>query len=93
MKRNNLKKPVIPAIKTKKSISTNESAAHTSSFTATFFQKPKANGNYLSKEFYKELNKKHNRNVFTLPANLLQHSKQIKPKVGAGKSAYRSKCI
>lgn len=43
---------------------------------------PKANGLYLAREFYNELNRAANvqRNPFTLPEELLRHTKAIKPK-------------
>lgn len=43
---------------------------------------PKANGGYLAREFYNELNRYANvqRNPFSMPEELLRHTKAIKPK-------------
>lgn len=43
---------------------------------------PKANGDYLSRQFYNELNRWTHvqRNPFQIPDRLLKHTKQIKPK-------------
>lgn len=52
---------------------------------------PKANGGYLAREFYNDLNRyaQVQRNPFTLPEELLRHSKAIKPK--QKKSVVKSK--
>lgn len=43
---------------------------------------PKANGGYLAREFYNELTRYANvqRSPFTIPDELLRHTKAIKPK-------------
>lgn len=55
-----------------------------------FCIKTKANGSYLSREFHKEINGRPGRNIFSIPTNLLRHSKQIKPKTKTRKPVFKS---